>query len=216
MSPLEICLIIVGVMCIAVSFIFVGKDDNTTKSQTVLLSETQIEQVTKQIDAIIDEQMDGLEERTEVSMEKISNQKIMELGEYADTVLEQINKNHTETMFLYDMLNNKTKDVKKVISDSKKEFNSSTNIKADEAVKKIQEEPVIKQQTTEDTNVAETEPVKKTRTRKTTKSKTAINKNEQILKLYNEGKTSVEIAKILGLGTGEVKLVIDLFKGENE
>jgi len=36
---------------------------------------------------------------------------------------------------------------------------------------------------------------------------------EKILALYKEGKSNVAIAKELGLGVGEVKLIIDLFKG---
>ena len=39
------------------------------------------------------------------------------------------------------------------------------------------------------------------------------NNNEQILELHNQGKSNMIIAKELGLGVGEVKLVIDLFKG---
>lgn len=31
-------------------------------------------------------------------------------------------------------------------------------------------------------------------------------------KLYKSGKSNVEIAKLLSLGTGEVKLIIDLYK----
>ena len=38
-----------------------------------------------------------------------------------------------------------------------------------------------------------------------------INHNPQILRLYKSGKNVVEIAKELGLGKGEVKLVIDLY-----
>ncbi len=38
------------------------------------------------------------------------------------------------------------------------------------------------------------------------------NQNERILELHNAGKSNVEIAKELGLGVGEVKLVIDLFR----
>jgi DNA-binding NarL/FixJ family response regulator len=40
------------------------------------------------------------------------------------------------------------------------------------------------------------------------------NNNSQILSLYSQGKTIIEISKLLGLGQGEVKLVIDLFKGK--
>ena len=38
------------------------------------------------------------------------------------------------------------------------------------------------------------------------------NHNEKILALHNEGKSNVAIAKQLGLGVGEVKLVIDLYQ----
>jgi hypothetical protein len=37
------------------------------------------------------------------------------------------------------------------------------------------------------------------------------NKNDQIRKMHEEGKSNMAIAKELGLGVGEVKLVIDLF-----
>lgn len=39
-----------------------------------------------------------------------------------------------------------------------------------------------------------------------------INHTNEILKLYKSGKSNVEIAKLLSLGTGEVKLIIDLYK----
>ena len=39
------------------------------------------------------------------------------------------------------------------------------------------------------------------------------NNNEKILKLHQKGKSNIAIAKELGLGVGEVKLVLDLFKG---
>lgn len=38
------------------------------------------------------------------------------------------------------------------------------------------------------------------------------NNNQKILDLFAQGKTNVEIAKELGLGIGEVRLVIDLYK----
>ncbi len=40
----------------------------------------------------------------------------------------------------------------------------------------------------------------------------SINSNERILELHKRGKSNVAIAKALGLGVGEVKLVIDLFE----
>ena len=41
-----------------------------------------------------------------------------------------------------------------------------------------------------------------------------INHNDRILMLHQQGLSDVEIARELGLGLGEVKLVIGLFKGE--
>ncbi len=43
---------------------------------------------------------------------------------------------------------------------------------------------------------------------------TDANHNLSILSLHKSGKSAVEIARDLGLGTGEVKLVIDLFEEE--
>ena len=59
-----------------------------------------------------------------------------------------------------------------------------------------------------------------TKTKKRSKKKAApevkehVNKNEKILSLHKEGKSNVEIAKILDCGLGEVKLVLGLFKEE--
>lgn len=42
------------------------------------------------------------------------------------------------------------------------------------------------------------------------------NSNDIILELYQNGESIIEIAKQLGLGVGEVKLVIDLYRGEEK
>ena len=39
-----------------------------------------------------------------------------------------------------------------------------------------------------------------------------INNNDEILKMHKQGKSNVAIAKHLGMGVGEVKLVIDLYE----
>ena len=45
------------------------------------------------------------------------------------------------------------------------------------------------------------------------KKDNGINSNERILELHKAGKSNMAIAKELGLGIGEVKLVIDLYEG---
>ena len=42
------------------------------------------------------------------------------------------------------------------------------------------------------------------------------NRNDEIIKLYNEGLSEIEIAKQMGKGLGEVKLVLGLFNGGKE
>ena len=43
-------------------------------------------------------------------------------------------------------------------------------------------------------------------------AKVANNSNQTILELYKQGKDKVQIARELGMGVGEVELVIGLFK----
>ncbi|MBO4506866.1 MAG: hypothetical protein J5728_10610, partial [Lachnospiraceae bacterium] len=39
----------------------------------------------------------------------------------------------------------------------------------------------------------------------------AINRNDEIIALHKSGKSVMEISKLLGMGQGEVKLIIDLY-----
>lgn len=230
MSPLEICLIIIGIICIIVSFIFVPENDkNNAGSYNAELSKEQMENITKQVNDIIEEQLETLEEKTEISMDKISNKKIMELSEYSDTVLAQIGKNHEETMFLYDMLNGKTKEVKNVIRDLDKvssvmketavsgEMLTTVEAPKEEKPKTTRRRTKAKDVVAEEGTVTVTsealteEQPKKTRKRTTKAKSTSTNNNDKILELYKEGMPVMDIAKTLGLGIGEVKLVIELF-----
>lgn len=278
MSALEICLIIVGIVCIIVSFVFVssGEADTPGNASQAELSATQLEKLNEQVDEIIKEQMSVLEEKTEITVEKISNRKIMELSEYSDTVLAQINRNHEESMFLYDMLNEKTKVVKRTINEfeaakaelakaesslrqsetvsetntgltlpdekpkkttrtrkttAKKQGNEAVFDELASSVEDIKDDidgakvlTASKAKTSGKKSTAVSESTEETREKKTakttrttrTRSKavTVSNNNDRILKLHSEGKSNLEIAKILGLGIGEVKLVVDLFKGD--
>ena len=58
-----------------------------------------------------------MSEKTEAALDKISNTKILEMNEYAESVLGEINRNHNETVFLYDMLNEKAKEIKTTVKD---------------------------------------------------------------------------------------------------
>ena len=252
MTALEIVLLLIGIICVAASFIFFTKMDGSENIQrvNVELSEKQREDIKQQIATVYQEKMDEMTDKvmdsTEASLEKLSNKKIQELSEYSDTVLSDINKNHNEVMFLYDMLNEKSKEVHNNIRDiniavdklkeAQTQLDSVTAMTA-AAVEPATAEPkkaVAKKSTT--TRKKSTKAVANDKEKKDAMNEAASNdresdtdtkaptvntefmmgagKKEAVLTLYNEGKSNVEIAKTLGLGVGEVKLVIDLFKGQ--
>ena len=220
MTALEIVLLLIGVICVAVSFIFFIKVDGQDKARNinVELSDRQKDDIKSQITAVFREQTDVLtqtvEDRTRDDLERLSNQKIKEFAEYSDTVLGEINKSHNEVMFLYDMLNEKNKEVHNTIRDMQKAVKQSAE--ADVPESKLQKpegyshEPVLSAESEPDIDAANVvlseESVSETQDG-------TDSKRDAVLKLHKQGKSEIEIAKTLGIGVGEVKLVIDLFKG---
>lgn len=324
MTALEIILLLIGIICVAVSFIFFMKADGpeaVAAKVNVGLSDKQKEDIKLQISKAFEEEMEDMKEevreRTENALEKLSNQKIQELSDYSETILSEINRNHTEVMFLYDMLNEKNKEVhnnirdisiaadrlneakegalaaaealetkpKRTLRNSKKADTAKSSEEADTAndgaaPQNQQEEEAVTGESAAQAPVKRTKAssskttakknankaaegaegdggpeVKKAAPKRTRSggSKTASNglqgtqeyeysqvtaqvaasaedgvpdtvgdtqfmmggnKKDAVLALHREGRSNVDIAKTLGLGIGEVKLVIDLFKGQ--
>lgn len=140
MKALEVFLLIIGVGAYVASFVIPEKKG---KNEPGKIGEAEIKK-------IIEEQMPGAREQIKVEakeqteeavgeiereLEKLSNEKIMAVNEYSDTVIEEIQKNHSEVMFLYSMLNDKEQEIKdtlKVINQAKMEsqnfFEKTVNI----------------------------------------------------------------------------------------
>lgn len=102
MGTVAIVLIVIGIICVIISIIL-GITDNKEQADTASYvsdydSAKQVSQVSKAIDDIIEKKMQDIEEKTEASLDKISNTKILEMNEYADNVLKEINRNHNEVM----------------------------------------------------------------------------------------------------------------------
>lgn len=275
MTGLEIALLTIGLIVIVASFVFSSKSDGDTMRNVkdVTFTDKQKEDIKKQIMDILDEQIDNVKEQTEISLDKLSNQKMLEMNEYSDTILQEINRNHNEVMFLYDMLNEKKKEINNTVRDmnvTKKEIEKSKTVPKKQTVidsikdmsedtggfmaseELLREEQkdvntrkkdilnqldavveAVSDDVSADLEAVEKKPKKRTSTgrtaakrmKETVKKETLRednrdpkafetgNNNEKILQLSKEGKSNVEIAKELGLGIGEVKLVIDLFKG---
>ncbi|MBR4277739.1 MAG: hypothetical protein IKQ28_04830 [Lachnospiraceae bacterium] len=125
MTPLEIVLLICGAALFILSFVIpVGKKEASEDIKDMIGAEVklkvkeEIEELRSHIDGVIDESIEYAQEKTERSLERISNEKIMAVNEYSDTVLDEINKNHNEVMFLYDMLSSKHEDLKNTVSEA--------------------------------------------------------------------------------------------------
>ena len=251
---------------------------------------------------IVDETVTYAMEKTERTMDRLTNEKMMAVNEYSDTVLSEIDKNHKEVVFLYDMLNDKHETLKSTVSEVEKKTSEvkqavlDAEITAKETKEQLDEvkemstvakeqasEAIVKAQSAQRTSAidrlkavetakeSEEEfkpmsmedmvPAKTTKKKRTTKPKVkeeavvfdndiintsnfdliksldddskvkkespnlnlgtdsvgkpmgGLNNNEKILELHNKGKSNMAIAKELGLGMGEVKLVIGLYEG---
>jgi hypothetical protein len=265
----------------------------------------EMEDAKTKVTEVVDETLEYAVEKTERASERISNEKIMAINEYSETVLADMNKTHQEIMFLYDMLNDKHKNLKETVQQvdkTAKEAEEKANAAATALAATSAEEPKAEKKTQEPVKT----PAKKSKTSKPAQEKrkdkdqhitldmlesvlpkeqlaqleikedkkkneperfqalqpdklpeikefsfaeqaphierpqnqesqaanlgntvsakkdTPVeekeeslpeNNNDKILRLHKQGMSSVDIAKELGLGVGEVKLVINLFKG---
>ena len=243
MVTVEIILILIGVVFLIGSFFVKDKLSQKDVEKIAELSEDEINIIVKKqlnkaegiIEDKIDEKIDEAQEKTVRAMEKESNEKIMSISEYSDTVLESMNKTHNEIMFLYSMLNDKHKDLSDFANSLQKISDKISNFeKVEEKIDNFEKEDkkadkkadivnelhdintinvvnAIDDNSDDDANEAFATYVTEQREKK----RSIINNNDNILRLHKQGIDDVEIAKQLGLGLGEVKLVIGLYKGEN-
>ena len=232
MGILEIVLLIAGVIIFTGSFFLplggeknTGIDQKAAKEEIHGLVEEEMNNVRSKMQDKMEETSEDAIEKAERALERLTNEKIMAVNEYSDTVLQEIHKNHEEAMFLYDMLNSKHANIKDTVS------------KMDKAVKAV-ENKTLENKTAENKAAADKTAADKTagtvaeeKTADASQTETLIqpenspeigfmgetvqegqNNNEKILEMHKQGKSTVAIAKELGLGVGEVKLVIDLYK----
>ncbi len=239
MGPLEIFLLVFGFILAAITYIFSEKfsdggkelEDEVYKRTAKITEELVIKEVEGQLAIQIDDKV----EQAEIELDKIINEKIMYIGNYSNDIIESITKNHTEVMFLYNMLNDKEQVLKDTIRDiealkvSIKKMAVVNDVAKDITSNQLKEENIVKKAKAEsdgmdkdeekaainvENDINKSENSEKTSLRKRNSSKES-NNNVMILELHKEGKSNMEIAKKLGLGIGEVRLVIDLFNKES-
>lgn len=254
MEIMEIVLLIAGGVIFILSFLIPGGKETASgqsaeqaKKEISDMVGAEMEKVRGHVDDVVDEAVTYATEKTERALERLTNEKIMAVNEYSDTVLAEIHKNHEEAMFLYDMLNNKHVNLKNTVSEVNRTVKEAEEAvsgfrplapeapesgQGTEAAQHTEKAAVYEQPAKqaeapveggqnrtdgeEETGKAESadaEPVERVSFLQEDQAD-GRNSNERILELYKQGKSKVAIAKELGLGVGEVKLVIDLFKNQ--
>ncbi len=212
MTALEVCLVLIGITAIVVSY-FISEKVSYEKleeaARNLVLSEESKEKLINQtketVKNILEDMTEDIAGKAERELEKLSNEKIMSVHDYFNTILEEINKNHNEVMFLYSMLDDKDKEIKNTVH------------KVQDTIKSIRrmEEELEEQEAVAEPEgiVPEIQPEEISMLLDTEEKDDLKNNNDIILQLHKEGKSNLEIARALGLGLGEVKLVLDLFQG---
>jgi hypothetical protein len=255
MGALEIFLIVFGIILVAASFIFsehlLSMDGGNPYDPNIAGVTKEI--VQKEVEAEVANVIDEKIEQAEVKLDKITNQKIMALGDYSDDVNVKITKNHDEVMFLYDMLSDKEKTIKNTVRDIEALKASIKHMETEEKKKEVKLTYAIPTEVISENDsmmfqdsvidrIAKNEEIERAKNQdnkdiiadmtitdtseilkksdkavtqmdiKVEENTSPVNKNKEILSLFSQGKNDVDIAKELGIGVGEVRLVIGLFK----
>ncbi len=218
MTPMEITLLIVGVIIFCLSFLIKDKetaaqvfDEDELREQVRRITEKELDSMNLKVKEASDSSIEYAMEKAERGLEKISNEKIMAVSEYSNTIMDEINKSHKEVMFLYDMLTDKQADLKNTVRKAEatakevKGAGKAAREQAAQAEESRVDEPAAEFAAFDNSSISRVESA-------TISDVEPDNNNSKIIMLHKSGRTAVEIAKELNLGVGEVNLVIDLFE----
>ena len=249
MTTIEIILLLIGCVFMIGSFFISEKLSTSELNKIAELSEDELKKIIEreennagtQMDDVISQKVEEAGEQAERAMEKESNEQIMQIHEYSETVMESMKKTHDEIMFLYSMLNDKhtemtsmTGDLQRLAADIRnlqENMQAKVTVSAAKPVTEVYSaQTLVRKQPVPEMPVTETavtqpdseiqmvntyeDPVVEQSINETDTADANGMSNDMILKLYEQGLSKVEIAKQLGRGLGEVNLVIELYKGD--
>ena len=231
-------LLLIGVVFMIGSFFVTEKLSPSELNQIAELSEEELKRIIDRglknaetrIEDAIDEQVDQSSEKVDRSLEKVTNDKIMAISEYSDTVIESMNKTHNEIMFLYSMLNDKHTELTGMAADLQRLAADVRSLEekapltapqaASERAPAVSAASAVTPVPVETADTTERETAAAPAEQKEEMPETEETKQEglhaEILKLKKLGMTEVQIAKKLGIGIGEVRLVNGLYRGESD
>lgn len=225
MTPVIIVLIVIGVIFLIVSCFLVEKTNTNKMEPNVdkLLDSSEIDKETikNTLEQTLNEVTEETLHKTDVELGKLSNETIMVVNDFSNQVLEKINKNHEEVVFLYQMLNDKEEQLKKLlgqVDESKKSLSKEVKQVSDsvQAVRNNSNIPISNENNSDIDSLIVISSIHKDELESNIEDnqlleKDNLNNNQRIINLYKAGKSVMEIARELELGQGEVKLVLDLF-----
>ena len=229
MTGVQIILLLAGCVFMVGSFFIAEKLSPSELSQIAELSEGELQRIidrgltnaVPRVDEAIENRIEMVADKVDRALEKETNEKIMAISEYSDTVISDMNKSHNEIMFLYSMLNDKHTEMTGMASDLQRLAadirNLQERIRSSTPQYVPPESSTVREERTEELSAeAAPEPSAVSEMTETASSDAfgKDNHNEEILVLHTEGLSEVEIARRLGLGVGEVRLVIGLYRGE--
>lgn len=233
MTGLQIAMIMIGIVCLIGSFFVSEKLSKADLEEMKKMSDEEIKDIIDskmqeaalQIDERLQEKVDLATAQMERSGEKETNEKIMAISEYSDTVLSSMNKSHDEIVFLYDMLNEKQERVTELMKEltlmqsAVAQMEETLDDKLLKTGVSMEEEAEVLQQENPDA-IEPKQTLEEAFRTQVSSNDVGLDEepqqNEQILSLYREGMSEVDIAKQLGRGLGEIKLVLGLFGEEQK
>ena len=239
MIAIEIIMLIIGIAAVIASFrLSDEKETDNTKSNI------DAEELEEKIKDAVKETEDYIITKADEKFSQISNDKIMGFNEYSKEVFDKIEKNHEETVFLYNMLTEKEiqklvhsvdttnaglrdeaaktyQEVKKQLSDVDSAIrqievenvrNTGEDEKSNEAFSSVLDDDEAKAiaEITETSDGRDSEE-ENTYYDRNKRNDNSSNSNSEIIALYKKGISILEISKMLSIGQGEVKLVVDLY-----
>lgn len=237
MTAIEVALLLIGVVFILGSFFIIEKLSPTELSRVAELSEEELRMVMDRelesagakISDMADEAVDLSIDQVQRKLEKDTNEKIMAISEYSASVMDKLQKTNNEVTFLYSMLGDKHTELNACMAQLKELLAECQEVQAQTAMAQQQyQEAQIRMsqhvevseaeniaEETERSNSEETpevlqEPVEE----ELSEEERSIRVRENILERYHSGEGLKDIARDLGLGYGEVKLIVELYKGE--
>ncbi|MCI6655426.1 MAG: DUF6115 domain-containing protein [Clostridium sp.] len=263
MIVIEIIMILIGLGAVIASF----RLSNDNKKNDGVKAEIDSEQIDEKIREAVKKTEEEILNKADEKFSQISNDKIMGFNEYSNEIFDKIEKNHEETVFLYNMLTEKEKEIQNLIHsvdttnadlrdeiakayqkvkkqlsdvDSALKQMEVENVK-DDTIKSLKAEEITTLSENGKENVFENDEVSMSEKNtvldeeeakaiaeitneayishtqddnifeENNKSENKLNSNSEIIALYKKGRNVLEISKMLSIGQGEVKLVIDLY-----